>query len=323
MSPVDNADIGRKVVLLEVDADQAGQRVDNFLAARLKGVPRSRLYRLLRKGEVRVNKKRIKPEYKLAPGDVVRIPPVTVKAQEPKGAVSQSMGRLLEQSILLELPGLLVVNKPAGLAVHGGSGVNLGLIESLRQLRPNDRYLELVHRLDRDTSGCILIARKRSMLRYLQEELRQRRNIQKYYQALVLGQWSKRKHVVDAPLLRLESPGGNRIVKVSPDGKPSRTEFKVLRRFEGFSLVQAKPVTGRTHQIRVHAQSQHCPLLGDEKYGDDDVNQRMRKQGFKRLFLHAAALEFTLPDEDEARRVEAPLWPELAEPLAMLKEIPL
>ncbi|MBB6521968.1 23S rRNA pseudouridine955/2504/2580 synthase [Pseudoteredinibacter isoporae] len=323
MSPVNNADIGRKVVLLEVDADQAGQRVDNFLAARLKGVPRSRLYRLLRKGEVRVNKKRIKPEYKLAPGDVVRIPPVTVKEQAPQAAVSQSMGRLLEKSILLELPGLLVVNKPAGLAVHGGSGVNLGLIESLRQLRPNDRYLELVHRLDRDTSGCILIARKRSMLRYLQEELRQRRNIQKYYQALVLGQWSKRKHVVDAPLLRQELPGGNRIVKVSAEGKPSRTEFKVLRRFEGFSLVQAKPVTGRTHQIRVHAQSQSCPLLGDEKYGNDDINRDMRKLGFKRLFLHAAALEFTLPDEEHSRRVEAPLWPELAEPLAKLREIPL
>ncbi|WP_299974481.1 23S rRNA pseudouridine(955/2504/2580) synthase RluC [uncultured Pseudoteredinibacter sp.] len=320
---MDSADIGRKVVLLEIDADQAGQRVDNFLAARLKGVPRSRIYRLLRKGEVRVNKKRIKPEYKLAAADVVRIPPVTLKEQAPQAAVSQSMGRLLENSILLELPGLLVVNKPAGLAVHGGSGVNLGLIESLRQLRPNDRYLELVHRLDRDTSGCILIARKRSMLRYLQEELRQRRNIQKFYQALVIGQWSKRKQYVDAPLLRIEVAGGNRIVKVSPEGKASRTEFKVLRRFDGFSLIQAKPVTGRTHQIRVHAQSQGHALLGDEKYGDDELNLQMRKQGFKRLFLHAAALQFTLPDEEQPRLVEAPLWPDLAEPLAKLQEIPL
>lgn len=323
MSPTKSSEIGQKVVFLEVDADQAGQRVDNFLAARLKGVPRSRLYRILRKGEVRVNKKRIKPEYKLAPGDIVRIPPITLKEQAPQAAVSQSMGRLLEKSILLELPGLLVVNKPAGLAVHGGSGVNLGLIESLRQLRPNDRYLELVHRLDRDTSGCIMVARKRSMLRFLQEELRQRRNIQKYYQALVLGQWSKRKRVVDAPLLRIESPGGNRIVKVSPEGKQSRTEFSVLKRFDGFSLIEAKPVTGRTHQIRVHAQAQGCPLLSDEKYGDDQVNQSMRPLGFKRLFLHAAALEFKLADEEQLRRVEAPLWPDLAEPLAKLKEIPL
>lgn len=323
MKPAAESEIGRKVVLLEVDADQAGQRVDNFLAARLKGVPRSRLYRILRKGEVRVNKKRVKPEYKLAPGDVVRIPPITIKEQVPQAAVSQSMGRLLEKSILLELPGLLVINKPAGLAVHGGSGVNLGLIESLRQLRPDDRYLELVHRLDRDTSGCIMVARKRSMLRFLQEELRQRRNIQKYYQALVLGQWPKRKRVVDAPLLRIESPGGNRIVKVSPEGKSSRTEFTVLRRFDGFSLIEAKPVTGRTHQIRVHAQSQGCPLLSDEKYGNDQTNQSMRSLGFKRLFLHAAALEFKLPDEEELRRVEAPLWPDLAEPLTKLKELPL
>lgn len=313
--------LGKQVVYLTVDEDQAGQRVDNFLMARLKGVPRSRVYRLLRKGEVRVNKKRIKPEYKLKAADIVRVPPVQMAEREAPASLSQSMGRLLQDSILLELPGLLVINKPSGIAVHGGSGVNLGLIEALRQMRPDDRYLELVHRLDRDTSGCILIARKRSMLRFMQEQLRLRQNIQKTYHALVLGAWPKRKHVVSEPLLRLESPGGNRVVKVSAEGKPSRTEFKVLRRFERCTLMEAKPITGRTHQIRVHAQFVSCPLVGDEKYGDDKVNADMRKQGFKRLFLHAAALEFQLPDEDAPRRVEAPLWPELAGPLAMLKEV--
>lgn len=324
-----NTELGKKVVFLDVDADQAGQRVDNFLMARLKGVPKSRVYRLLRKGEVRVNKKRIKPEYKLQSGDVVRVPPVTLAEREAPPTPSQSMSRLLQQSILLELPGLLVINKPSGIAVHGGSGVNLGLIEALRQLRPDDRYLELVHRLDRDTSGCIMIARKRSMLRYLQNELRERRNIQKTYRALVFGCWPKRRHQVDAPLLKQESSGGGRIVKVTADGKPSKTLFKVIQRYQAVvqqllqdcTLVEAKPITGRTHQIRVHAQSVGCSLVGDDKYSSDEANRDFRQLGFKRLFLHAASLKFTLPDEEVPRVVEAPMWSDLEAPLAKLKKV--
>lgn len=324
-----NAELGKKVVFLDVDADQAGQRVDNFLMARLKGVPKSRVYRLLRKGEVRVNKKRIKPEYKLQAGDFVRVPPVTLAEREAPPTPSQSMSRLLQKSVLLELPGLLVINKPSGIAVHGGSGVNLGLIEALRQLRPDDRYLELVHRLDRDTSGCIMIARKRSMLRYLQNELRERRNIQKTYQALVFGRWPKRRHQVDAPLLKQESSGG-RIVRVAADGKPSKTLFKVIQCYQAggdlqplqeCTLVEAKPITGRTHQIRVHAQSVGCSLVGDEKYSADEGNRDFRQLGFKRLFLHAASLKFTLPDEEAPRLVEAPLWSDLEAPLARLKKV--
>jgi len=318
------AELGKKVVILEVDADQAGQRIDNFLLARLKGVPKSRIYRLLRKGELRVNKKRTKPEYKLQAGDLVRVPPIRLAEREPPASLSQSLGQLLEKSILFELPGLLVINKPSGIAVHGGSGVNLGLIEALRQLRPDDRYLELVHRLDKGTSGCIMVARKRSMLRYLQNELRERRNIQKTYHALVEGRWPASRKLVDVPLLKQESAGGGRLVKVAQEGKPSKTLFKVLGRYlaDGLdcTLLEAKPITGRTHQIRVHGQYIGCPLVGDDKYGGDDFNRRMKGLGFKRLFLHAAQLSFILPGEEAVRVVVAPLAADLAEPLSILEE---
>lgn len=311
-----------------IDADQAGQRLDNFLMARLKGVPKSRIYNAIRKGEVRVNKGRCKPEQKLQAGDQVRIPPIRVSDEKPVTKASNQMTRLLEESILFENDGLLVINKPSGLAVHGGSGVSLGLIETLRQMRPDARYLELVHRLDRDTSGCIMVAKKRSYLRHLQAALREKSlqevsqgDVQKTYQALVIGQWPDSKKRVDLPLIKLETGQDERIVKVHPEGKSSLTEFSVVARYQGFSLVEAKPITGRTHQIRVHAQYTGHSLVGDEKYGQDHVNDEMRSLGFKRLFLHASALMFYLPDSKTPIEVRAPLPPDLANPLSKLQPL--
>jgi 23S rRNA pseudouridine955/2504/2580 synthase len=303
-----------QVSFVVIDEDMAGQRLDNFLMSRLKGVPKSRIYNVIRKGEVRVNKGRVKPEYKLSAGDEVRVPPVRMAEREPAVKPSNLMTRLLESSVIFENDGLLVINKPPGLAVHGGSGVSLGLIETLRQMRPNARYLELIHRLDRDTSGCIMVAKKRSMLRHLQAALREKNasGITKVYQALVIGQWPKSCRRVDAPLLKLEVANDERIVKVDPAGKPSLTEFKLLQSFTSCSLVEARPITGRTHQIRVHAQYMGHSLVGDEKYGNDDFNKGMKSLGVKRLFLHAAELGFYLPDATEKTYVKAPLADDLA-----------
>ncbi len=316
---------GAGVSFITIDSDLAGQRLDNFLIARLKGVPRSKVYNVIRKGEVRVNKGRIKPEYKLMAGDVVRVPPIRTAESGTEAKASHQMMAMLGSSILFEDEGLLVINKPPGLAVHGGSGVTLGLIETLRQMRPEARHLELVHRLDRDTSGCIMIAKKRSYLRHLQAALREKSagagGVEKVYQALVLGSWSKRCLQVNAPLMKFEVAGGERVVKVHPDGKPSLTEFSVLKRYEGFTLIEARPITGRTHQIRVHAQyAGHC-LAGDEKYGSDEVNESLRVLGLRRLFLHASSLSFYLPDADRVTRVEAPLLLDLVEPLSKLTEM--
>lgn len=312
-----------QVMILSIDEDQAGQRLDNFLIALLKGVPKSKIYNVIRKGEVRVNKGRIKPEYKLMAGDSVRVPPIRTAEAGTVAKASNQMMTLLAKSIVFEDEGLLIINKPPGLAVHGGSGVTLGLIETLRQMRPDARHLELVHRLDRDTSGCVMVAKKRSYLRHLQAALRDKSagavgGITKVYQALVIGEWSKRFNQVNVPLLKTEVVGGERVVRVHPEGKPSLTEFKLLQRFNGFSLVEARPITGRTHQIRVHAQYGGCPLVGDEKYGNDEINASVRDVGIKRLFLHAFSLTFTLPESDESIYVEAPLPPDLAIPLNKL-----
>ncbi|HEY7883438.1 MAG TPA: RluA family pseudouridine synthase [Cellvibrionaceae bacterium] len=312
-----------RVQLVTIDSDMAGQRIDNFLVARMKGVPRTHIYKMLRKGEIRVNKGRIKADYRLQEADVVRLPPLRVSAKAPVGALSQGLGRLLQQSVLYEDDGLLVLNKPPNLAVHGGSGVSLGLIEALRQLRPEARYLELVHRLDRDTSGCIMVAKKRSFLRYLQQLLRDKSagkgGIGKRYQALVVGAWPAHKTQINAPLIKLEQSGGlERIVKVHPEGKPSLTRVRRLSVYQqGVSLIEAEPVTGRTHQIRVHAQLQGHPLVGDEKYGDDQMNLAMRMFGVKRLFLHASALNLNLPN-GEPLVVAAPLPDDLAQVLNKL-----
>lgn len=306
------------VQIIEVDPDCAGQRVDNFLLARLKGVPKSRIYRLLRKGEVRVNKGRVKPEHKLQGGDAVRVPPIRLAQAGDIVPVGVSMAALLEASILYEDGWLMALNKPPGLAVHGGSGVQIGLIEALRQMRPEVKFLELVHRLDRETSGVILVAKKRSALKELQAQFREKSEqmtlagIRKTYLALVDGQWPSERKVVNEPLLRIELPNGDRVVKVSTEGKPSKTLFCIVESLRNATLIEASPVTGRTHQIRVHARLVGCPLLGDEKYGVDVVNAKLKPHGLRRLCLHAAKLAFTHPETGVAMNLEAPMPEDMA-----------
>jgi 23S rRNA pseudouridine955/2504/2580 synthase len=308
------------VTFFEVTEAQDSQRIDNFLHRHLNGVPKSKVYRILRKGEVRVNKKRVKPEYKLSIGDLVRIPPVRVDEKKPPAKVSRSLNQLLDESVLYEDDALLVINKPSGLAVHGGSGITLGLIEALRVIRPEQRFLELVHRLDRETSGCVMIAKKRSMLKYLHEQLRRKGGVDKRYLALVVGRWPNRKKRVDAPLEKNHLQSGERMVRVSPEGKPSLTEFEVLERYSKATLVEARPITGRTHQIRVHALHAGHALLGDEKYARDEDNQAFRPLGLRRLFLHAASLRLKLPEQDRILTIEAPLDDELQNVLFKLAE---
>ncbi|MBO2569311.1 23S rRNA pseudouridine(955/2504/2580) synthase RluC [Shewanella algae] len=312
----------QQVRLVTIDEDNVGQRIDNFLLSKLKGVPKSMIYRIVRKGEVRVNKKRIKPEYKLAEGDQVRIPPVRVSEENYRTAPSANLERVsrLEDRILFEDKHILVLNKPAGIAVHGGSGVDYGVIEALRSLRPQQKFLELVHRLDKDTSGVLLVAKKRSALKHLHDQLRHKQ-MQKDYQALVRGEWQKHDKVVKAPLLKLTLKSGERIVRVNTEGKASETRFKILQRYDGATLVQASPVTGRTHQIRVHCQYAGHPIACDEKYSEQKFDDSMRALGLNRLFLHAAQLKFTHPDTETEMTVQAPLDPELLELLDKLTRI--
>jgi len=294
------------VKFIPIDDDRAGQRIDNFLMTQLKGAPKSLIYRIVRKGEVRVNKGRIKPDYKLKTGDLVRVPPVKLPAPNAPPAVGKGLEKQLREAILYESVGLLIINKPHGLAVHGGSGINLGLIESLRQLYPNERSLELVHRLDRDTSGCIMVAKKRSTLRAIHAQLREG-GIDKVYQALVIGGWPRSCQKVDAPLMKNVVQSGERMVRVAQDGKRCITSYRVLQNFGQFTLIEAKPITGRTHQIRVHCQHMGHPIVGDPKYGLDDVNLIQRQLGLNRLFLHAAQLRLVDPSTDKKIDVRAPL----------------
>lgn len=299
-----------KVALVEVTEDHLDQRVDNFLLARLKGVPKSAIYRMIRKGEVRVNKGRIKPEYKLKIGDVVRVPPARTKPQANIDSfIKPALKKELEAAILYEDEGLIVLNKPSGLAVHGGSGVSLGVIEALRAMRPDQRFLELVHRLDRDTSGCLMIAKKRSVLKKLHAELREDR-MEKTYVALLWGRWKGRQHRIEAPLRKFHLASGERVVRVSTEGKPSLTLFRQVQLFDQATLVEAKPVTGRTHQIRVHALHAGHPIAGDDKYLRREQNEQFVNVGLKRLFLHAARLEIDL-GEGGKHKFEAPLPSEL------------
>ncbi|HGN2974719.1 TPA: 23S rRNA pseudouridine(955/2504/2580) synthase RluC [Proteus mirabilis] len=296
-----------QVQFVTIDGDEAGQRIDNFLLARLKGVPKSMIYRIIRKGEVRVNKGRIKPEYKLAAGDSIRIPPVRV-AEKEEHAVSPKLEKVsaLAECILYEDEHVMLINKPSGTAVHGGSGLSFGVIEGLRALRPEARFLELVHRLDRDTSGVLLIAKKRSALRSLHEQLRLKQ-MQKDYLALVRGQWQSHTKVVQAPLLKNILQSGERVVKVSSEGKLSETRFKVEERFEFATLVKASPVTGRTHQIRVHTLHAGHPIAFDDRYGDRDFDTQLASTKLNRLFLHASSLTFIHPSTREKMRIEAPM----------------
>lgn len=298
---------GLQVSFVTITEDHLGQRIDNFLITHLKGVPKSAIYKILRKGEVRVNKKRIKPVYKLQLDDIVRIPPIKVAEREEFVPTKLDKIAQLEEAILFEDKYLIVINKPSGMAVHGGSGLSYGLIEALRALRPDERSLELVHRLDRDTSGCLLIAKRRSVLTSLHEQLREK-TMEKNYWALVDGQWDSKTKNVTEGLRKNTLQSGERIVRVdNNEGKPSHTRFKVLERFDDCSLVLASPVTGRTHQIRVHTQCEGHPIAGDDKYGDQAFDAAMRKVGLNRLFLHAHDLRFYHPKNETTMRVEAPL----------------
>ena len=312
--------INQSVKMLTISEDEAGQRIDNYLLAKLKGVPKSLIYRILRKGEVRVNKGRIKPEYKLQNGDVVRVPPVRV-SEKNTAPISKNLNKVasLKSHIIFEDDCLLVLNKPSGIAVHGGSGLNFGVIEALRALRPEARFLELVHRLDRDTSGILLVAKKRSALRNLHEQLRVK-TVQKDYLALVRGQWQSHVKVVQAPLLKNELASGERIVKVSEQGKPSETRFAIEERYQNATLVKASPVTGRTHQIRVHTQYAGHPIALDDKYGDKEFDQYMQELGLNRLFLHAFSIRFEHPKTGETLRFNAQLDEKMKTILKKLRE---
>jgi 23S rRNA pseudouridine955/2504/2580 synthase len=290
----------------EIDDSRAGQRIDNFLLSALKGVPKTHIYQILRTGQVRVNSGRVAATYRLQVGDRVRIPPVrTARPAARPGPAPVSP--LLSRHVLHEDESVLVLNKPAGVAAHGGSGVSRGVIEQLRLERPELRFLELVHRLDRDTSGVLLLAKKRSALTALHEQIRSG-SMRKWYLTLVAGHWSQAHRDVQLPLTKFVTAAGERRVNVDhQDGMPSRTLFKLLRAYPGFALLEAELRTGRTHQIRVHLQHLGFPIAGDDKYGDFTRNRGLAKQGLKRMFLHAFAVELTHPASALPVRFEAPL----------------
>lgn len=298
--------------MVTVDEESAGQRLDNFLIRHLKGVPKTHVYRIIRSGEVRVNKGRASADTRVETGDVVRLPPVRTSDKAEAKLANPAPGR--EFPLLLEDDALLAIDKPAGVAVHGGSGVSFGVIEQLRQARPAAKFLELVHRLDRETSGILLVAKKRSALKHLQDQFRERET-GKTYLALVLGDWPASKKVIDAPLHKYLLPDGERRVKVvpkdDPDGMRSVTLVQVRQRLPGYTLLEVTIKTGRTHQIRVHLASQGHAIVGDDKYGDFELNKSLQKRGLKRMFLHAWRLQFTHPASGERVELHAALPPEL------------
>jgi 23S rRNA pseudouridine955/2504/2580 synthase len=297
---------------MTVGEESAGQRLDNFLIRVLKGVPKTHVYRIIRSGEVRVNKGRASADSRVEPGDVVRIPPVRLPERATSPADKPAPAR--EFPVLFEDEHVLAIDKPAGVAVHGGSGVSFGVIEQLRQARPTARFLELVHRLDRETSGILLLAKKRSALTRLQDQFRERET-GKTYLALVTGAWPANKKVIDQPLHKYLQADGERRVKVvardDPDGMRAITLVKVQEQLPGFSLLEVTIKTGRTHQIRVHLASSGHAIAGDDKYGDFELNKALARQGLKRMFLHAWRLQFDHPSTGERVALQAPLPPEL------------
>jgi 23S rRNA pseudouridine955/2504/2580 synthase len=292
-----------KVRTVLIDEDSAGQRLDNFLLRELKGVPKSKVYRVIRRGEVRINGGRAKPLQKLKAGDRVRIPPV--RQGEPGPAAVGSF-QDLDALILFEDSHLLILNKPAGMAVHGGSGVQAGVIESLRHALPREKHLELVHRLDRGTSGCLMVAKKRKYLKLLQDALRQPGRISKFYQAVVHGAWPDTLDAVDQNLLTVSRSGQERFTRVDPVGKPALTTFRVIARAESLSWIEASPKTGRTHQIRVHARWARYPIVGDDRYGDQARDELLAVRP-RRMLLHAHRLVIPAMDDRPAIEVAAPL----------------
>jgi 23S rRNA pseudouridine955/2504/2580 synthase len=303
---------GLEVKWLTVDEESAGQRLDNFLIRHLKGVPKTHVYRIIRSGEVRVNKGRASADTRIESGDVVRLPPVRISDKVAEKAARPAPGR--EFPLLLEDDALMAIDKPAGVAVHGGSGVSFGVIEQLRQARPLAKLLELVHRLDRETSGILLVAKKRSALKHVQDQFRERET-GKTYLALVQGQWPEKLKVIDSALHKFLLPDGERRVRVTsnddPDGMRSITLVKVAERWNTCTLLEVTIKTGRTHQIRVHLASQGHPIAGDDKYGDFEWNKSLQKQGLKRMFLHAWRLQFTHPATGKRVELMSNLPPEL------------
>ena len=290
-----------RATVLEVGEESAAQRIDNFLLRRLKGVPKSHVYRVLRSGEVRVNSGRIKPDYRLRVGDKVRLPPVRISA-----SVSRPAAKPRSFPIAFEDPALLVIDKPSGVAVHGGSGVSFGVIESLRAARPEAKMLELAHRLDRDTSGLLMLAKKRSALVELHRMLRDG-EVEKIYLAVVKGVPSKRQFDIRESLHKHVTASGERRVSVKEDGLAAVTKVRVLASSDAFSLLEVRLMTGRTHQIRVHLAHAGHPILGDDKYGDFELNRALARQGVKRLMLHAKRLAFLHPATKSRLKLESPL----------------
>ncbi len=304
--------------MLTIGPDDAGQRIDNFLLRICKGVPKSHVYQVLRSGQVRVNKGRIAQTYRLVEGDLVRVPPMRMAASAGgANANAGGEGRVpaAEFPILLEDDAILIIDKPAGVAVHGGSGVSFGVIEQLRAARPHAKFLELVHRLDRETSGVLVLAKKRSALVNLHEQIRDGGGMDKRYLALVQGDWQNKRQHVKLPLFKYTAADGERRVRVQADGLASHTVFNLLRKYGDYALLEAELKTGRTHQIRVHLASSGFPIVGDDKYGDFALNKQLQKAGnghaaLKRMFLHAFRLSFAHPLTGEPVSVEAPLPPE-------------
>lgn len=304
---------------LTAGENDAGQRLDNYLIKILKGVPKSHIHRIIRAGEVRVDKKRAQPETRLTAGQLIRIPPVRT-AEKPAASPSRDAAPPREFAVVFEDDALLVIDKPSGVAVHGGSGVSFGVIEQLRRARPEAKYLELVHRLDKDTSGLLMIAKKRSALVKLHEAIRANRPV-KSYLALGVGAWPQQLRHVKLPLYKYTGAAGEKMVRVDEGGQAAHTVFKVLQPFSGsllhsvglseLTLLEATLKTGRTHQIRVHMQAQHCPIAGDERYGDYTANKRLHKLGLKRMFLHAHRLEIAHPLSGEMLYLQADLPPDL------------
>jgi len=316
------------VSLITVAEHEAGQRLDNYLIKILKGVPKSHIHRIIRAGEVRLNKKRCKPDSRIQTGDLLRIPPVRTAEKQRSSENRAQAVPAREFIIIYEDDALLVIDKPAGTAVHGGSGVSFGVIEQIRRARPEARYLELVHRLDKDTSGLLMIAKKRSALVKLHEAIRND-HPKKIYLALGVGKLPNDSFHVKLPLFKYTGAQGEKMVRVSEDGQSAHTIFRVLNRFSDdllhqvglshLTLVQATLKTGRTHQIRVHLQSQQCPIAGDERYGDYQANKRLQKLGLKRMFLHAAELHLDHPLTGEKLILKAPLPQDLAQFVLMLE----
>ena len=311
--------ISNPVQFIDISAAQAGQRIDNFLLTLEKGVPKSRIYRAIRKGEVRVNKGRIKQTYKIQAGDSVRVPPLHVSEDTTPTTVSEFLRRQLTESILLEDDDLLVLNKPCGLAVHAGSNIQQGIIEALRVIRAELPFLELVHRLDRDTSGCLLLAKNRDALLNLQQQMINH-DLNKRYLTLLKGTWGQDERLIEQPLLKNTVLSGERMVRVDPEGKYAKTVFIPVESFKQAQLTEVVLYTGRTHQIRVHSHFMGTPMAGDDKYGQRTFNKDMKKFGLKRMFLHAWKLGITHPTTNEAIMLEAPLPEQLENVLAKLRQ---